>query len=327
MVDPQEPDPEAIDEAAAAIRAGGLVAFAAETVYGLGADATNPEAVARIFAAKGRPSTNPLIVHGDGVAAARSCVREWPEAADRLARLWPGPITLVLPRSPRIADAVSAGRDTVGIRVPASRVALELIRAAGRPIAAPSANRSNRISPTRADHVWKDAEFARSIAVVLDSGPTPSGIESTVLDLSQGPPYRVLRPGPLTAEFLARETGLPIESAAADAPGVSPGQLPIHYAPRTLAVWVEADDLAAYPWPERSALVLLGPGTDPIDPIAPRSPIVYMLNDPPRAEASLFALLHQLDEEGLDLIAIRPPPDEPAWRAVRDRIGRATGRR
>lgn len=323
-VDPQAPDPALLEAAGAQVRAGNLVAFATETVYGLGADATNPDAVARIFEAKGRPPTNPLIVHVADVEGARACVAQWPEPADRLSRFWPGPLTLVLPRSPRIAEAVSAGLETVGIRVPASKAALGLIRQAGRPIAAPSANRSNRTSPTRAEHILKDAEFARKIAVVLDSGPTSAGIESTVLDLSQGPPYRVLRPGPLTAEFLAGATGLPIESAPADAPGLSPGQLSIHYAPTTPTAWVERGELARFPWPARSVLVLLGP----IEPgtLTPELPPTHPLPDPNHAESALFDLLHRLDAADLDLIAISPPPDEPAWRAVRDRVRRATGR-
>ncbi|MFO0959558.1 MAG: L-threonylcarbamoyladenylate synthase [Isosphaeraceae bacterium] len=324
-VDPDSPDPAILEEAGARIRAGELVAFAAETVYGLGADATNPEAVARIYAAKGRPPTNPLIVHVADVEGARGCTSQWPEAAERLSKLWPGPLTLVLPRSAKIAPAVSAGRETVGVRIPASAVALGLIRHAGRPIAAPSANRSNRISPTRAEHIGKDTELASKIAIILDSGPTPAGIESTVVDLSQGPPYRVLRPGPLTAEFLASETGLPIESASTDAIGISPGQLPIHYAPNTPTAWVERRELSRFPWPERAALVLLGP----FEPwsLGVGLPPIYPLTDPKIAEPALFELLHRLDDAGLDLIAIGPPPDEPAWRAVRDRIRRATGRR
>ncbi len=199
QVDRDEPDPAAISEAARVLRAGGLVAFATETVYGLGADATNPEAVARIFEAKGRPSTNPLIVHVADKADALACVAEWPGRADRLAdRFWPGPLTLVLPRSSIIPDIVTAGQETVGVRVPRSGVARWLILEAGCPVAAPSANRSTGISPTEARHVLKDLDG--KVDLVLDSGPTGVGIESTVLDLSgtehpTAPPARCCDPG------------------------------------------------------------------------------------------------------------------------------------
>ena len=207
-VDPDRPDPDAIEQAAAIIRSGGLVAFGTETVYGLGADATNPDAVARIFAAKGRPATNPLIVHVADVAGAAACVAEWPESAATLAaHFWPGPLTLVLPRSNIIPDIVTAGQGTVGVRVPASVVACDLIRRAGRPIAAPSANRSNRISPTTAAHVAKDLDGA--VDLILDSGPCLGGIESTVLDLS-GPTPAVLRPGLVSAEAIAVVLGGPV---------------------------------------------------------------------------------------------------------------------
>ncbi len=174
------------------LRRGGLVAFATETVYGLGADATDPAAVTGIFEAKGRPAVNPLIVHADGLEMARSCVASWPEEARILAEAcWPGPLTLVLPRSARIPNVVTAGRETVGIRVPDTRVARLLIARTGRPVAAPSANRSTGISPTLARHVLKDLDGR--IDLILDSGPTALGLESTVVDLSRDSP-RLLRP-------------------------------------------------------------------------------------------------------------------------------------
>lgn len=322
-VDADRPDPAAIAEAAEVIRRGGLVAFATETVYGLGADATNPAAVARIFAAKGRPATNPLIVHVEDLTRARSCVAEWPEVADRLAlAFWPGPLTLVLPRSAIVPDLIAAGGATVGVRMPASAVALALIAAADRPIAAPSANRSNRISPTTADHVRKD--LAGRIEMILDAGPAAAGIESTVLDLAQGPPFRILRPGPIGEEAL-RRFGLEIDAAATiaevSAPQSSPGQLPVHYAPRTRAVRLAAERCRGFDWPARAGLIVVG-GAIPDG--LPAAIDAVCLDTPEHASAALYATLHRLDDLGLDLIAVVPPPDEPRWRAVLDRITRAT---
>ena len=232
-VRPDEPDPAVIAEAAAILRTGGLVAFATETVYGLGADATNPSAVARIFEAKGRPSTNPLIVHVADKADALACVAEWPDRADLLAdRFWPGPLTMVLPRSSIIPDIVTAGQDTVAVRVPRAGVARWLIFESGRPIAAPSANRSTGISPTTAQHVIKDLDG--KIDLILDSGQTTVGIESTVLDLSTDLP-RVLRPGEVTLEQIAEVLGEWVEGPAGRTepgdPARSPGQMAVHYAP------------------------------------------------------------------------------------------------
>ena len=187
------------------MRRGGLVAFATETVYGLGAIATLPEAVSRIFAAKERPAINPVIVHVAGVAQAGHCVAEWPATAQTLAeRFWPGPLTLVLNRSAIIPDQVTAGNDTVGVRAPAGKVARGLIERTGQPIAAPSANRSNRISPTRAEHVLADLDGR--IDLIIDSGPTALGLESTVLDLTTSTP-RLLRPGPISIEELEAVLG------------------------------------------------------------------------------------------------------------------------
>ena len=199
------------------LRRGGLVAFATETVYGLGADATDPAAVTRIFEAKGRPDANPLIVHADGPDMARSCVANWPDEARLLAEAcWPGPLTLVLPRSARIPDVVTAGLETVGVRVPDTRVARSLIARAGRPVAAPSANRSTGISPTLARHVLKDLDGR--IDLILDSGPTALGLESTVLDLSRDSP-RLLRPGPFSREFLAETLGKDVVGPESGGPG------------------------------------------------------------------------------------------------------------
>jgi L-threonylcarbamoyladenylate synthase len=327
-VDPDHPDPAAIAEAAKILRAGGLVAFATETVYGLGADATNPEAVARIFEAKGRPSTNPLIVHVESKEAARPCVAEWPSRAEILAdRFWPGPLTLVLPRSAIIPDIITAGQDTVGVRVPRPAVARRLILEAGRPIAAPSANRSNRISPTMASHVLKDLDGR--IDLILDSGPTTVGIESTVLDLSHDRP-RVLRPGRITAEEIAGVLGEPVEGTALrldpDGRLTSPGQLAVHYAPKTPAYRMDWDQVPTDPIDGRFETLFVGHRAHryPVHRVLKRGPRSHHLPNTIDAESDLYKVLHELDSWGLDFILIIPPPDEPEWRAIRDRIWRAT---
>jgi L-threonylcarbamoyladenylate synthase len=248
-VDRDDPDPAVLEQAARVLRAGGLVAFATETVYGLGADATNPEAVARIFAAKGRPPSNPLIVHADCLEMARSCVSTWPDEAQTLGqRFWPGPLTLVLARSSRIPDIVTAGLGSVGVRLPLPRVARSLIARLGAPISAPSANRSSGLSPTRASHVLKDLDG--KIELILDSGPVELGLESTVLDLTVSPP-RILRPGLITAEQLNGVLGTttPVGTRPAESPtGRSPGELPQHYQPRTPTVRVAAEQLPSMDW-------------------------------------------------------------------------------
>jgi L-threonylcarbamoyladenylate synthase len=328
-VDPDQPDPATIAEAAKILRAGGLVAFATETVYGLGADATNPEAVARIFEAKGRPSTNPLIVHVESKEAARACVTEWPDRAEILAnRFWPGPLTLVLSRSAIIPDIVTAGQDTVGVRVPRPAVARWLILEARRPIAAPSANRSNGISPTRADHVLKDLDGR--IDLILDSGPTSVGIESTVLGLWDDRP-RVLRPGEVTLKQIAERLGEGVCYAAnlrdQENRARSPGHMAVHYAPRTPAYRLDRERLPTAPIEGRFVGLIIGDHFDD----AYRGPFHlypgathYRLADPKGASTHLYAWLHEIDELGLDFLLIVPPPDEPQWRAIRDRIWRAT---
>ncbi|HEY8488483.1 MAG TPA: L-threonylcarbamoyladenylate synthase [Thermaerobacter sp.] len=205
-VDPQRPDPAVLAEAGAAIRRGELVAFPTETVYGLGADALNPKAVARLFEVKGRPPDNPVIVHVAGVGEVMEVARPDPRGrwAGLAERFWPGPLTLVLPRREQVPDEVTGGLETVAVRIPRHAVALGLIRAAGRPVAAPSANRSGRPSPSRAEHVLADLEGF--IEWVLDGGPTAVGVESTVLDLTCEPPM-VLRPGGVTVEALEEALG------------------------------------------------------------------------------------------------------------------------
>jgi L-threonylcarbamoyladenylate synthase len=325
-VDRDRPDPASLEEAAAVLSRGGLVAFATETVYGLGAVATDPEAVAQIYEAKGRPSYNPLIVHVAGIDQAKACVREWPGEADRLAgRFWPGPLTLVLPRSGLIPDIVTAGKDTVGLRVPVPAVARGLIERVGRPVAAPSANRANRVSPTCAEHVLANLEGR--IDLVLDSGPTTVGLESTVLDLAR-PPFRILRPGPVGAHEIDRCLGNPGRVASgphadsSDREPASPGMLPVHYAPRTSAVRFDSvDELVKQVWPGQTAVLVFGPDAPP-ESIQAVERIAFI--DPLSAALGLYATLHRLDALGLDQLVVVMPPDRPEWSAVRDRLRRAT---
>jgi L-threonylcarbamoyladenylate synthase len=323
-----DPDLGVIEEAAEVLRSGGLVAFATETVYGLGADATNPEAVARIFEAKGRPATNPLIVHVDGVAMARECLSDFTESDEYVVnQWWPGPVTFVFYRSTLIPDIITAGGPTVGVRVPRPPVARALIHALGRPIAAPSANRSRSISPTRAEHVLKDLDGR--IDLILDSGPTEVGLESTVVDMTRWYP-RILRPGPVHWRDLVAKSGLGIWPGRPDpweeAAGVkelprSPGRMKVHYAPRTRAYWVEPHLVGRFYLPGRGAWLVVGghelPG-------APKLEQRIDLATPQEASRSLYAALHDLDALGLDFIFIVPPPDQPEWEAVRDRLWRAT---
>jgi len=323
-VDPEEPDPDALDTGARLLSKGGLVAFATETVYGLGAIAVVPSAVARIFAAKGRPAVNPVIVHVAGITQARACVACWPEAAECLARrFWPGPLTLILERSPIIPDVVTAGKSTVAVRVPAGKLPLGLIGRVGQPVAAPSANRSNRISPTRAEHVLADLDGL--IDLVIDSGPTALGLESTVLDLTSAAP-RVLRSGPVSKAELEEALGgrLVVEGIAGESSisPSSPGRMPVHYAPQTPSFRVDrCDELEGIAEQERLALIVFGQRADEaLQKIACR----FNLETPESAAPQLYDVLHQCDARGVDAIVVVMPPDEPEWRAVRDRLLRAT---
>jgi L-threonylcarbamoyladenylate synthase len=323
-VDPESPDPAALDWAAGVLLNDGLVAFATETVYGLGAVATNPAAVARIFVAKGRPAVNPVIVHVATIEQARQCVAIWPERAERLANhFWPGPLALVLPRAPVIPDVVTAGCPTVAVRAPAGRVALALIERVGKPIAAPSANRSNALSPTRAEHVLADLDGR--IDAILDSGATMLGLESTVLDLSQEQP-RVLRPGPIsraTIEAVLGGTGIALERERnANIAPKSPGQMPVHYAPRTPAYRAGSLEEIEQVWDRDDiAVVVVG---KPRAATQFARPSCVVLESPHAAAESLYAILHEYDARDYRAIVVVMPPDETAWEAVRDRLTRAT---
>jgi L-threonylcarbamoyladenylate synthase len=322
-VDPHSPQPERIARAAAVLRAGGLVAFPTETVYGLGANALDAAAVQRIFAAKGRPANNPLIVHVAGTAEVGQVAAEWPGPAARLAeRFWPGPLTLVLPRKAAVPDAVTAGGATVAVRMPAHPVALALLRAAGVPVAAPSANRSSQLSPTRAGHVLRDLEGR--IDLVLDGGPCPGGIESTVLSLAPAP--RLLRPGLVGLAELEEVLGtvLPPVPRAEGGALPSPGMLPRHYAPRTPL------ECAADGGRERVAELCrqgqrVGWLTHGQAADVPAGAAVRDLPAEPGGYAAmLYAALHDLDAAGLDRIVVALPPDTAQWQAVRDRLRRAS---
>ncbi len=328
------PSPEAeagIDRAAAVLRAGGLVAIPTETVYGLAGLALLPAAVERIFIAKGRASTNPLIVHVDSVAMARSLASHWPESAERIATAcWPGPVTVVVPKGAHVPDEVTARGPTVAIRCPDQPVTRRLIEKLGAPLAAPSANRSLRLSPTTAAHVLES--LGARVDLILDAGPCGCGIESTVVDCTVSPPV-ILRPGPLSAAALAAALGEPqavaiAPQAESDGPARSPGQSTRHYAPLTP---VEVVDSSA----ERVAMLLregkrvgwlTTRGADPTTRRIASSPdvvVVPMPEDPAAHAAMLYAVLHAIDKRSLDTIVIDAPPDTDAWRAIRDRLARA----
>jgi L-threonylcarbamoyladenylate synthase len=329
-VDPERPDEGAIREAAEVIRAGGLVAFPTETVYGLGANALDPAAVRGIFTAKGRPVTNPLIVHVASRDEARGLAREWPAAAERLAAaFWPGPLTLVVPAADAVPEEVRAGGPTVGLRWPAHPVAAALIAASGLPIAAPSANPSTELSPTRPEHVLRGLDG--QIDVLLDGGPCPGGIESTVVDVSEDAP-RVLRPGLVTAEAIEAVVGTTVREASLNGgtPARSPGMTLRHYAPRTpLLHFDDPDAIAAHAVVQakrgvRFAWIAFGNDGDTASLAAYVGVPFEALPDDPAAYArKLYALLHELDQKGLDQILIEMPPADGRWTAIRDRLRRA----
>ena len=309
-LNPDDPNPETIRQAASLLVAGELVAFPTETVYGLGANALDADAVAKIFIAKGRPSTNPVIVHIADVEDGEMVTATWPEVAAKLAkRFWPGPLTLVLPRNPRIPDIVTAGGETVGVRCPDNTIARALIRAAGVPIAAPSANRSMELSPTRAEHVLNALDGR--IAAILDGGPCRGGIESTVLDLTDAVP-RLLRPGLISLAMLEEVIGEVRHLTTTAGPSRSPGQMARHYSPHTPLVL--ANGLAEV---ERIQTELRERGL--------RTVCLNVSSKPAEYAEALYAILHELDRERYDFLVVEMPPDTPEWAAVRDRLTRAAG--
>jgi L-threonylcarbamoyladenylate synthase len=283
---------EPVARAAELLRAGKLVAIPTETVYGLGANALDEAAVRRIFEAKGRPLSSPLIVHVSDVAMARGLASDWPREAEALAaRFWPGPLTIIVPKNSQVPDAVTAGLPSVGLRMPSHPLALAVIRAAGIPIAAPSANRFTELSPTTAQHVREG--LGDGVDFILDGGPCTVGIESTVISLA-GPKPRILRPGMVSRTQIEKVIG-PVEIGSG---AESPGQHPKHYSPRTRVV------IDARPFTGRGAEL-------------------HLPSDPAAAAETLYRRLHDLDQEGYDWIAIDMPPDTPEWAGIRDRITRA----
>jgi len=294
-----------IEQAARIVREGGLVVFPTETVYGLGANALDASAVRKIYALKGRPATSPLIVHVASIEQAKELAAEWLPEAERLAmQYWPGPLTIVVPKQSAIPDEVTAGLPTVGLRMPRHRVALELLRAAGVPIAAPSANRFTQLSPTTAEHVRE--AFGAEMPFLLDGGPCEVGLESTVIAVTREG-LEVLRPG-------MAEVGNAIAAAAGEGEAHrSPGQQRKHYSPKTRIVLVSRGHLpqqgkGAYLWLDYNAVAA---GKQ------------HMPEKPEDYAAELYSALHKFDRQEFDWIAVELPPEVPEWAAIRDRLMRA----
>lgn len=317
----------AVRRAAELLRAGEVVALPTETVYGLAANALDADAVARIFAAKGRPSHNPIIIHVSDLAMARTFAASWPETAERLARsFWPGPLTLVLPRTEGVPDIVTAGGPTVGIRWPSHPFMQAVIRECGFPLAAPSANPSNFISPTNAQHVL--ATLGDRIKLIVDGGQSQVGIESTVVDVSSAK-VAILRPGMIHAESLAAALGQSTldESQATSGTLRSPGQLKKHYSPKArLAVrsWADDADLdrqlqSMGAERGRTQVVVYSriPG------LAGLGGVSVIPHDAEAYARALYAELHRCDDERAAWIIVEALPDDPEWRAIADRLRRA----
>lgn len=311
-------DPGAIAVAAALLRDGRLVAFPTETVYGLGADALNPKAVARVFETKGRPRFDPLIVHVADYGQLGEIIADFPPKAKALAkRFWPGPLTLVLPKKKAVPDVVTAGLATVAVRIPAHPVAVELIREAQVPIAAPSANRFGRLSPTGAAAV--NEELDDTVDLVLDGGPCRVGIESTIISFADKEPL-LLRPGGLGVEEVEAVIGPLVIPARTDVRPLSPGRLPRHYAPRTpLALW-SGENLPIDG--RKIGLLAFGPPPNPERFIAVE--VLSRSGDLKEAAANLFGALRRLDRLGLDLILAQPVTDRGIGLAINDRLLRAS---
>lgn len=335
IVDPQSPQPERIARAAAILRSGGLVAFPTETVYGLGADALNATAVGKIFTAKGRPSNNPLIVHVTSLDRARSLVAAWPAVAEVLAaKFWPGPLTMVLPKSDEVPTIVTAGGPTIALRMPAHPVARALIDAAGTPLAAPSANRSTQVSSVRAEHVLRG--LSGRIGMVVDGGPAWDGLESTVVDLT-GSRVSILRPGPLDATMLAAVLGYEppsreVYATKDEADSLpSPGMLRKHYSP-SARVELTRDDgrTTAMQAAERGLRVgwlpLVDEDSTPPDANLTLPAGVIRCAMPRNAAAygrRLYDVFHEFETAEVALIVVETPPHGTTWAAVHDRLSRA----
>ncbi|HKA93885.1 MAG TPA: L-threonylcarbamoyladenylate synthase [Acidimicrobiia bacterium] len=313
-----------IARAAETVRRGGLVAFPTETVYGLGADADDPAALARLYAVKGRPAGHPVIVHVGDASQLRDWAADVPEAARRLAdALWPGPLTVVVWRAARVSDAVTGGGDTVGVRVPGQPVALALLRAFGGGIAAPSANRFGHVSPTTADDVR--AELGDDVDAVLDDGPCTVGVESTIVDCT-GEELVILRPGGVTRERIEEVSGQQVSGRRVGLVR-APGTLKSHYAPEATVLVVGGDELAA----RVGALIAAGQrvavlGPAPLPDLPPHVVVLDAPGDADEYARVLYARLREVDRRGFDVLLTVPPPDEGVGVAVADRLRRAAGR-
>jgi len=308
---------EQLRKAAAMLRNGELVAFPTETVYGLGANATDPAAVERIFEAKGRPRTSPLIVHVSSIEMARELAADWPELAQRLAEhFWPGPLTLVVKKQPIIPDIVTAGLPTVGLRMPSHPVALALLKEADIPVAAPSANRFTQLSPTTAEHVRRG--LGERVSYILDGGPCEVGIESTVLSVVERPPG-LLRPGGISRSEIEAVIGAIAGPVLTEPSGAhpAPGMHAQHYSPRTPLVLVEQGAVPAH-----GKGVYLQLHCEPSHP----AEVVRMPADPRDYAARLYARLHDVDLQGYDWIAVESPEETPEWESVLDRLKRAAAK-
>ena len=319
----------AVKRAAELLRAGEVVALPTETVYGLAANALNANAVAKIYEAKGRPAHNPIIVHVASVEMAKGCVTHWPEVADKLAQsFWPGPLTMVLPKSPEIPEVVTAGGPTVGVRWPSHPFIQAVIRECGFPLAAPSANLSNQLSPTNAEHVRK--QLGDKILLIVDGGQAQVGIESTVIDLTSEPPT-VLRPGMIHEESLIAVTGDLVSFLKKGLRGSdtlrSPGLLQKHYAPKAKLVvlgWRDTAELRARMADSQSPIAKCHVIAHTHIPSGEGFASVSVI--PHDAEAfarAIYAELHRCDDAGAELIVVEALPDSPEWRAIADRLQRA----
>ena len=313
--------PGALARAVATLRAGGLVAFPTETVYGLGADASNPAAVKKVFAAKGRPHDHPLIVHIASVAQLRDWACDVPAAALALAqKFWPGPLTLILKRAPGVSDLVTGGQDSVALRVPSHPLAQALLQAFGGGMVGPSANRFGHVSATTAAHVLQ--EFGDTVACVLDGGACEVGIESTIVDLSGDRPA-LLRPGCITPAQIEAVLGAPLTAPDAHSPR-APGTLAKHYAPRTPVMLVEADlidELTRSFVRQGKRVAVLARAAQ--RPLLDRLVWIAAAPDAAGYAHDLYAHLRALDDAGSDVMIVEAPPLAPEWAAVRDRLARA----
>lgn len=323
-VDPRAPEPDRVERCAQVLLRRGLVAFPTETVYGLGALADDEVAAKKIYEAKGRPSHNPLITHVGSVHAARELAPSWSDVAEALAeRFWPGPLTLVVPRATKIPRSVCGGLDAMAIRVPAHPVALALLRAVDRPIAAPSANRSNELSPTTAAHVLRALDGR--IDVVLDGGPCRVGIESTVVDLCGDHPV-ILRPGTITIDELRAIAPRTEQRSAVLRDGQarpSPGMDAKHYAPRAKMVLAERAQINGLVRESSGVTGVLTVGSSPVS-ASDGVIVVEMSADAKEYAAALYERLHWLDAQGCVAIVCERVPSSSAWDGARDRLQRAT---